>query len=53
MKTQVKKNMEWFRDKIHLITWFDIIGQGGHQEVVFMFNINYPSLPDVPMIEDK
>lgn len=41
MKDQVTKNMEWYRDKINLITWFQIIGKGSKQEVVFEFNIDY------------
>lgn len=43
MRNQVIRNMEWYRDKIHLITWFEITGKGSKQEVVFEFNMYYPS----------
>ena len=48
MDEQVRKNMEWFKDKIHLITEYNIIGKGSKKEVVFVFNMEYPKDKELP-----
>jgi hypothetical protein len=44
--------MEWFKNTIHLITEYRIVGRGSNKEVVFVFNMDYPSANKTMLIEN-
>mgnify|MGYP006988876836 CR=1 FL=1 len=48
MEDQVRANMNFFRDKISLITEYDITGKGSEKVVVFVFNTDYPTMKELP-----
>jgi len=48
MEDQVRANMNFFRDKIALITEYNISGRGSNKVVDFVFNIDYPVLKQLP-----
>ena len=52
MEDQVCKDMEWFKNTIHLITEYRIVGRGSNKEVVFVFNMDYPSANKTMLIEN-
>lgn len=44
MDAQIRANMNFFRDKISLITEYTISGRGSNKLVEFVFNMEYPTL---------
>ena len=44
MEAQIRANMNFFKDKISLITEYAISGRGSSKYVEFVFNMEYPTL---------
>jgi len=51
MDEQVRANMNFFRDKIALITEYEITGRGSEKVVEFVFNTDYPTMKELPEIK--